>query len=61
MATVKHPTTGDLLTVPDADLADWLEQGWVDTAPKPDAKSDDKAGEPEKARPRKTPSRDDVR
>lgn len=35
MATVKHPRTGDLLTVPDADLDDWLEQGWVDAAPAP--------------------------
>lgn len=56
MATVKHPTTGDLLTVPDENLADWLGQGWLDAAPKRSEKSaDDKAREASAPRDTKAP------
>lgn len=39
MATVQHPTFPDVQQdVPDKDLADWLEQGWLSdqVTPEPD-------------------------
>lgn len=49
MATIKHPTIGNVHDVPDADLAEWVAAGWLDTTPRPKKVAD------------KIPSRDDVR
>lgn len=56
MATVKHPATGDEFTVPDADLGDWLGQGWLDAAPRrAEQSADDKAREASAPRASKAP------
>lgn len=35
MATIKHPTIGNIHDVPDARLPEWVEAGWIDVTPRP--------------------------